>query len=212
MTNIPARSATRNVRRNMTRVVLFVASAVLATTAPARAQTPQPASHTWELLFSSGALVPTGAERNAIKDAALSTAQLSYVIRSQFAITTMVGWARSRDLASANDPKLDVFTYDIGAELRAPRSGTDDGMSLVPFAGIGVGSRSYNYRALDVDATHNLAGYGAVGGDLGKGRLHLRLEVRDYVAGFKPLAGNGPSATRNDLVALVGLRLTRSGA
>ncbi|CAN5410351.1 hypothetical protein BH09GEM1_BH09GEM1_45110 [soil metagenome] len=211
MSNVPAASATRNRGRTMTRVVLFVASAALATASPAQAQTAQPASHAWEMLFSSGALVPTGAERSAIKDAALSTAQLSYVMHSQFAITTMVGWARSRDLASANDPKLDVFTYDIGAELRAPRSGSDDGMSLIPFAGVGVGSRSYNYRALDIDATHNVAGYGAVGGDLGKGRLHLRLEVRDYVTGFKPLTGTGPSATRNDVVALAGLRLTRSG-
>jgi hypothetical protein len=161
------------------------------------------------VLFSSGALVPTGAQRNALKDAPLSTAQVSYVIRSRLAITTMVGWARSRDLASISDPKVDVFTYDVGAELRAPRQVAGDAMTLTPFVGVGAGARSYNHRNLDVDATHNLAGYGAVGGELGRGRLHLRLEVRDYLTAFEPLVGSGTSNTRNDVVALVGMRLTR---
>jgi hypothetical protein len=156
--------------------------------------------------------VPTGAQRTTLKDAPLSTAQLSYVVRSRFAVTTMVGWARSRDIASVNDPKLDVFTFDVGAEARAPRAIAGDAMTLTPFVGAGVGSRSYNYRSLEVDATHNVAGYGAVGGEVGKGRLHLRLEVRDYLTRFKPLAGSGVSATRNDVVALVGLRLTRRGS
>ena len=40
----------------------------------------------------------------------------------------------------------------------------------------------------------------------------LRLEVRDYLTRFKPLAGAGASATRNDVVALVGLRLTKRGS
>lgn len=74
-----------------------------------------------------------------------------------------------------------------------------------------AGSRSYDYRSLNADATHNLAGYGAVGGELRRGRSHVRLEVRDYLTGFKPLAGNGASGTRNDVVALVGLRLGRRG-
>ena len=95
------------------------------------------------------------------------------------------------------------------AHQRGPRSIAGDAMTLTPFAGLGAGSRSYDYRSLDLDATHNLAGYGAVGGELGRGRLHLRLEVRDYLAGFKPLAGIGASGTRNDVVALVGLRLSR---
>jgi hypothetical protein len=42
--------------------------------------------------------------------------------------------------------------------------------------------------------------------------LHLRLEVRDYLTRFKPLEGSGTSATGNDVVALLGLRLTRRGS
>ncbi|MFL5619777.1 MAG: hypothetical protein ACJ79A_15445 [Gemmatimonadaceae bacterium] len=184
-------------------------SVLLASANTARAQSAPANQNGWELLFSTGALVPTGVQRNVLKDAPLSTAQLSYVMRSRFAITTMVGWARSRDLASAGSPKLDVFTYDVGAEARTPRLVGGETMTLTPFVGVGAGSRSYNYRSLDVDATHNLAGYGALGSELARGRVHLRLEVRDYMTRFEPLAGAGASATRNDVVAILGLRLTR---
>jgi hypothetical protein len=184
-------------------------SALIAAVPVADAQGAPTKRDAWELLLSSGALVPTGAQRGVIKNAPLSTAQLSYVARSRVAVTAMVGWARSRDLVTDGDPKLDVFTYDLGVEARAPRWLEGDVLTFTPFAGVGAGGRSYHHRRLDVDATHNLAGYGAVGGEVGMGRVHLRLEVRDYVTGFRPLVGGGASAERNDAVALVGLRFSR---
>jgi hypothetical protein len=38
-----------------------------------------------------------------------------------------------------------------------------------PFVGAGAGGRSYNHRKLDLDATHDVAGYGTVGGEFGAG-------------------------------------------
>jgi hypothetical protein len=166
-------------------------------------------SGAWEFLVPSGGLVPTGAQRSVLKDAHFTAAQLSYVIRPAFAVTATVGWARSRDLASAEDPKLDVFTYDLGAEARAPEWFAGRAVTFRPFVGVGAGARSYNHRKLDLDATHNVAGYGAVGGELGMGRVRLRLEVRDYRTDFEPLSGVGSAETRNDVVAMVGLRFTR---
>jgi hypothetical protein len=161
----------------------------------------------WEILVPSGTLVPTGAEHNAIKRGSLTALQVTYVSRPTFAITSTVGWARSRDIVNADNPKLDVFTYDVGAEVRAPRSITGEAVTLVPFAGVGAGGRSYNYRKLDVDATHNVAAYGSIGGELGAGRVRLRIEARDYVTGFKPLSGVGAARTGNDVVVMAGLRL-----
>lgn len=178
-----------------------------ATTQTVAAQT-TPAKK-WEFLVSSGSIVPTGAQRDAIKRGNLTLAQLSYVVRPAIALTASLGWARSRDVASAGDPKLDVFTYDLGAEVRAPRVLAGKGVSFRPFAGAGAGARSYNYRSLDVDATHNVAAYGSAGGELGIGRVRLRLEVRDYVTGFKPLDGVGTASTRNDVVVMAGLRFVR---
>jgi hypothetical protein len=168
-----------------------------------------PAKPRWELLIPTGTVVPTGAQRDAIKRANLSAVQLSYVPRPALAVTAMVGWARSRDIATANDPKLDVFTYDVGAEVRAPRWGGARSTTFMPFAGVGVGARSYNYRSLDVDATHNAAGYAALGGEVGVRRVRLRLEARDYVTGFRPLAGGETAGARNDVVVMAGLRFTR---
>jgi hypothetical protein len=40
-------------------------------------------------------------------------------------------------------------------------------------------------------------------------RIRVRVEARDYVTGFKPLAGTGAAATRNDVVLMAGLRYAR---
>lgn len=210
--NSPAASPAH--RRSLRALIAVATLAGLAVASDATAQG-APASvsrNRWEFVMSSGALVPTGAQRDVIKDAGLSTAQLSYVIGSRFAVTATTGWARSRDMASAGKPKLDVFTYDVGAEVRAPRWATTTRVAFTPLVGIGAGARSYNYRSLDVDATHNVAAYGTVGGEVGAGRVRVRLEVRDYLTRFKPLEGPGDATTRNDVVAMLGLRLVRRGA
>ena len=163
----------------------------------------------WELLVSSGVVVPTGAQRARVAQGKLTAAQVSYVVRPAIAVTASLGWARTRDIATVNDPKLDAFTYDVGAEFRAPKLIGGSAISLSPFAGVGAGGRSYNYRSLSGPATSNVAGYGSVGGELGVGRIRLRFEARDYLTGFKPLAGEGAARSGNDVVLMGGLRFVR---
>lgn len=163
----------------------------------------------WEFLASSGALVPTGAQRNAVKDAALSIAQLSYVTPRKIAITGSAGWARSRDLATANRQRLSVFTYDIGAEWRGTTWRPESRLGAMPFAGMGVGGRSYDHRGIKADASHGVAGYAAGGVELGAQRLRLRFEARDYMSGFRPVGSAKNSELRNDLMLLAGLQLSR---
>jgi hypothetical protein len=190
-------------------VAIATLALLLSSTRTSSAQTSAPPSKSWELRFSSGALVPTGNQRNSLKDAQVSAAQLSWVVRPSLAITGTFGWASSRDLASVGAPKLDVFTSDLGVETRPAQWFTERAVSFSPFLGLGAGARSYNYRKLDVDAAHNLAGYAGVGGEIGIGRVGLRVEVRDYVAGFKPLIGAGKSDTRNDVVIMAALRFKK---
>ncbi len=173
------------------------------------AQSVAASSPSWELRFTSGALVATGAQRDYVKDGQLSAVQLTRRITPALAVTSTVGWARSRDRVATNMPKLDVFAADLGVELRPAQWFTDRAVSLSPFVGAGAGARSYNYRTLDVDATNNVAGYVAAGGELGIGRVGVRLEVRDYATGFKPLTGPGTSATRNDVMLMAGVRFNR---
>jgi len=193
---------------------LFIAATLgstLVTSSSLSAQATEPRTEPeqkpgWELLVSSGIVVPTGAQRAAVRQGKLTAAQLSYVVRPALALTAALGWARTRDIATVGDPKLDAFTYDVGAEVRAPRWIGSTAINFSPFAGVGAGGRSYNYRSLAVGATHNAAAYGSVGGELGVGRVRLRVEARDYVTGFKPLAGEGASRTGNDVAVMAGLR------
>lgn len=167
-----------------------------------------PAAPRTEFLITSGSFVPTGALRETIGRGKLTAAQFAVVTRPNLAFTATLGWARSHDIADGGDSRLNVFTYDLGAELRSARLFPVAAMTFRPLVGVGAGARSYDHRGVSADATHNLAAYGSVGGELGYRRVRLRLEARDYVTGFKPLVGAGSSERRNDVVFMFGLRLT----
>ncbi|MEI2719712.1 MAG: hypothetical protein V9E87_06165 [Gemmatimonadales bacterium] len=62
---------------------------------------------------------------------------------------------------------------------------------------------------LAVDETTTLGGYVAAGGELGIGRVGVRLEVRDYLTNFTPLIAGGRSTVRNEVMLLGALRLKR---
>lgn len=188
-------------------VTAILAFSLLASTSQvAAAQSPPAGRSNWEFTVPSGVLAPMGPQRAAIQRGNLTAAQLMYVVRPAVALTATVGWARSRDLASPGETRLDVFAYDVGAEVRTPRLGAARALSFRPFVGLGAGARSYDHRGRDTGTAHNLAAYGSAGGELGLGRVRLRLEARDYVTGFKPLDGVGGSDARNEFVAMAGLR------
>jgi hypothetical protein len=150
-------------------------------------------------------LLPTGEQRAALKRAELTAFQISWLAAHSVAVTTTLGWARSRDVARDGDPRLSVFTYDIGAELRGEPQAVGR-ISLSPFAGLGAGGRSYDYRGFDAPAKHHAAAYAAIGGELGYRRVRLRIEARDYVTRFTPLSGRGQGDSRNDIMMMAGLR------
>jgi hypothetical protein len=163
----------------------------------------------FELRGYVGAYIPTGTQRDLLKDALLVGAQAAYSVIPQLALTGSFGWAPSKDRITAGDQTLDLFQYDVGVEGRLPSSKASrtDTWSFTPFAGLGVGGRTYSYRDLDVGSKTNVAGYGALGGELGLGGIGVRLEARDYVSRFKPLTDIGDTKTRNDVTLAAGLTL-----
>lgn len=211
--NISASASKSASNRNHASRSLAIANIALGfffvTAQASQAQSATSRADAIEFRVSSGAFVPAGAQRNALKDAHMTAAQISWVLHPAFAVTGTFGWARSRDVLSTASPKLDVFTSDIGGELRTAEWFAGRRVSFSPFVAVGGGVRSYNYRKLDVDASNNVAGYAGVGGEVGSGRFGLRIEARDYVAGFKPLVGSGKSATRNDVVIMAAFSLNR---
>ncbi len=212
--NASSRS-TRLGHQGFTRKVFATMGAILlllTSTRPAAAQTPPQPPAAWEVYVSGGWLMPTGAQRASIKTADLTAVVVSYVPRPSFAITGTFEWARSHDLAIAGQPKLDIYLGDVGAEVRAPQLSLGSTWKVAPFLGAGGGARSYNIPRLPTDPTTSLAVYCSAGGEFAIHRVHLRLEVRDYVSSFKPLAGSGKASTRNDVVIMLGLRFVKKGA
>jgi len=204
-----ARSWLRRTTRPTLQLALAAATGLAALgvhAAPAAAQGPA-ASGAFELRPYAGAYLPTGDQRDLLEDAVLVGAQASYRILPQLAITGTLGWSPSKDRIAAGNQTLDLYQYDIGAELRAPAWVDRGSWSFTPFAGLGIGGRTYDYRDLDTDAQTDVAGYGALGGEFGFGRLGLRLEARDYLSRFEPLTddGDGDARTRNDVTLAAGL-------
>lgn len=151
-----------------------------------------------------GAYIPTGDQRDFLKDAVLVGTQASWIATDQLALTGSFAWTPSKDKITAGNQTLDAFQYDLGLELRSEQ--TNVGF-VSPFVAGGLGGRTYSYRDLDVDSKTDFDGYGGLGIDAKAGPVSVRVEGRDYVSRFQPLSGGGNTKTRNDiaLFAAVGI-------
>ena len=180
---------------------------LLASAGRLSAQPTEPTTPRFELIMPSGTMVPTGSQESEIRRATLTAVQVSYGLRPDLVVTGMLGWARTNHLGRSGDNRLDLFTYDVGAECRLPRRASDGRFSVKPFTGAGVGARTFNYRQADADTTHHLAAYVSAGGEVGVARrVRVRLELRNYMTWVDADATQG-SARRNDLAVMAGLRL-----
>lgn len=162
-------------------------------------------SSAFELRPFVGAYIPTGDQRDFLKDAVLVGGQASWRAFPALALTGTFGWSPSKDRITAGNQTLDIYQYDIGAELRTPSRYDAGIVEFTPFVGLGAGGRTYSYRDLSVDSKTNFDGYGALGGDVGFGPIAFRIEGRDYVSQFKPLTGSGSTKTRNDIGLAFGI-------
>jgi hypothetical protein len=199
--------STKTLKTSPARVVAAAVFALSTAFVPSTSQAQDVrSSNGFELRPYVGAYIPTGDQRDILKDAVLVGGQASYCILPQLAITGTVGWSPSKDRVTPGNETVDLWQYDLGAELRAAAWQTWGTLDFTPFIGLGGGGRTYNYRDLDVDAKTNVAGYGVLGGEIGFGRLGVRLEARDYVSRFKPFDGSD-SKTRNDVTVATGVTL-----
>ena len=149
-----------------------------------------------------GAYIPTGDQRDFLKDAVLVGAQAEWNATENLSLAGNFGWAPSKDKITAGDQKIDAFQYDVGLEARPAFANL---AGATPFVGAGVGGRTYSYRDLNVDSKTNFDGYGALGLDAAAGPIGIRIEARDYVSRFQPLTGGGSTKTRNDVALLAGV-------
>jgi len=155
-----------------------------------------------------GAYVPTGDQRDELKDAFALGTTLAFRATPALSIVGNFGWspaeAKTVGAAAADEDdaanELDLFQYDAGLELGRDLALGASAWTWRPFIGIGAGARTYSFRDRDVDSETDFAGYGAAGVQFDAGRFGLRLEARDYLSRFDGLDGNlSESSTRNDL-------------
>ena len=196
-----------SIPQHASRFTLVIAGLLAGSVHASHAQS-QPSATSWEFRVSSGSFVPTGAQRNLVKDGQVTAAQLSWLVKPSIAVTGTFAWARSRDLTSTETPRLDVFTSDLGLESRPVHWFANAPVSFSPLIGLGAGMRTYNSRSEGAPATNTAVGYAGVGGEFGIGRVGLRLEARDYVGN----ARIGSSGMHNDVVISAAIRFNRQRA
>jgi hypothetical protein len=153
-----------------------------------------------------GAYLPTGDQRDLLSDAVTAGLQGGYAITDHLSLVATLGVAATGDKRIPYSEDLDLFSYDIGAELTQSFAIGQRGMTLAPFLGFGAGGRTYDYRDWSSRSETNVAGYGAVGGQLRMAALGLRIEARDYMSSFKGTLGEmSDRETRNDITVVTAL-------
>jgi hypothetical protein len=141
----------------------------------------------------------------------LTGGELSWQFRPNFAVTGSFGWAPSNDRTLADRPTVDLYQYDVALEGRLDNLLSSSAWSLRPYARLGAGGRTYNYRNVEgTNAQTDFVGHGAIGIDVAPAasRVGLRVEARDNVSAFRGLRGEmNNRVTRNDMQFTTGLTI-----
>lgn len=189
----------------------FAALAMGAVTLAAPTIGAQQTQSSIELRPFVGAFVPTGDQADLLKTSVLAGAEIGWQFQPNLAVTGAFAWAPSKDKTLVGDESVDLYQYDVALEGRLNNLTAGSSWSTRPYARLGAGARTYNYRNLDnVSAQTDFVGHGAIGLDVAPNasRLGLRVEARDNVSSFRGLQGELASReTRNDMQFTAGLTI-----
>ena len=135
----------------------------------------------WELRPIAGIAIPLGAHRGVFGDAAFVGAGSSIRLSATWDLVASFAIRSQSAKYPVADGHVHVLVYNAGIErLYRPRDQTTRG-AWVPFAGLGVGGRSNDFRSRELSSTSCYAAYGNAGVAYEKPRTALRLEIRDNV-------------------------------
>ena len=157
-----------------------------------------------ELRPFAGASIPTGAQRDYIRNDILFGAQIALELRPTLHAVSTYSWTPTGVRYQVGDRDVHVLQYDVGLEFgRVRRMGGD--WRFEPFVGLGGGGRTYLFDAEEL-ADHTCSvGYVALGTEFQIGRTSLRLEGRDNLFCYRSPVGGARRDTRNDLGLTFGL-------
>lgn len=175
----------------MTNRLALLLTALLVAPA-ARAAEPPGA---FELTPFAGAFVPVLSQRTELGRAALLGLRGTWDLHRNVGLVLTGAWARPE----SGQEKVDLLQWDIGLQGQAPVALAGD-WSIEPFAGVGVGTRSYRWVDLAAGSQTDFVFYSALGADLRRGRFAAGLTARHQLTAFGP---TGDGGARGD-VALLG--------
>lgn len=149
-----------------------------------------------------GGYVPTGAQRGAFAPAPVVGVQVAVGLRRTLALVAGAAIAQTEDRTAAPRANVNLVQFDVGVEF-GRASGGRLRRGLAPFAGVGVGGRTYDYAAGGIATRVFPTGYAAGGAEVALGRAGLRVEARDHLSRYQrpPVS----TSIRNDLVLLAAL-------
>lgn len=160
----------------------------------ASAQAP-PTTGTFELRPFVGSYMPAGALVDEFKTAPTIGTQLAYELSSTVHVVGTVAWTDGRTKLAVSSDRVNLWQYDVGAEANLVRS-LSETVLFRPFLGAGSGGRTADYRANDLGTTTCATGYGALGAELQRSAIALRVEARDYVVCHEsPITGDRRTRT-----------------
>jgi hypothetical protein len=182
------------------KAVVLTAALALGASALA-AQTPR---LTPEIRPFAGAVVPTGELRKLFVDAPIFGVSTAVELKPSIHVLATFAWVPSQDKYGLAQNNVNIFQYTAGAELGfvTPLGGS---WELRPFAGIGVGARTYAFQGVGLKDRTCFAGYGALGTEFQIARTALRLEARDNVFCYRSPISGVSSKTRNDVGLSLGV-------
>src|SRR5262249_20981006 len=142
------RTNRRHVMRNS---YVWIASLIAVTAASAAwaDDTANPVSNPGLIRPFVGAYIPTGKQSDVLKSSVLTGLQLGYQLPSPLRVVGSIGWTPS-EAKDFSDVRTNILQYDVGAEV-GPRSVSEDVWKFGPFAGLGLGARTYKFH--DVSAS-----------------------------------------------------------
>lgn len=155
-----------------------------------------------EIRAFAGTMVPIGQQARDFATAPVIGSTLATWTGRRTRTIASLSWAPTVNHFTGVRPRVNLVTWDIGVEIAAAGRGSP--RHTVPFGGIGLGARSYEYAGDTLTNPNFLSGYLSAGVELRRGRPNIRLEARDYTSTFRsPIADR--QSTRNDLTLSVGV-------
>ena len=159
----------------------------------------------FEIHSIGGFFIPTGDQRDELKDGMMLGLGAGYQILPNLTVVGSFAWTGSQAKELTGEPDVNIYHYDIGAQYRVADFELGTSWRLRSFLGAGLGGRTYDTKGSDTDAQTNFTGYGSLGMEALHGRMGFRLEARDYVSGYSGLTGTRESTTRNDVGIFSGM-------